>query len=71
MNWMPRRAAQAAASLRKEPRGSAVLQSLSRPASVGALSDADGRVKDHCLAEQVRCASMASASCASVSKQAM
>ena len=62
INWTPCRAAQAAASLRNEPNGSAVLQSLSKPASVGALSEVDGRVNDLCLAEQARCAITASAS---------
>ena len=46
------RAAKAAASLRNEPRGSAVLHSRSRPASVGELSDALGNANDHCCDAQ-------------------
>ena len=41
------------------------------PASVGALSEAAGRVNDQSRAEHVLCASIASASWASVSKHAM
>ena len=55
MNWTPCRAAQAAASLRKEPNGSAVLQSLSKPASVSALSEADGKVNAAQESQSMRC----------------
>ena len=44
-----------------------MLHSLSSPASVGALFDAAGSVKNRCRAAHVPCASMTKASCASVS----
>ena len=55
-------AAHAAANFRQVPSGSAVLHSLSKPASVGALSEAAGKVNDQCRAEHALCASIASAS---------
>ena len=55
----------------KLPSGSAVLHSFSVCASAAALSDAAGRQNVHCCAPRPRCAVIASASCASVSKQAM
>ena len=64
-------AAHAAVSLRKLPSGSAVLQSFSVCTSAAVLSDAAGREKVHCCAPKLRCAVIARASCASVSKHAM
>ena len=62
--------AQGAANFKKEPNGSDVLHNLSKPASVGELSDALGSAKDQCCDAQLWYATMASASCANVSKQA-
>ena len=66
-----RRADQHANNLRKVHSGSAVVKSLLMPASAAVLSDAVGSAKLKCLECNLRCASIASASCASVSKHAM
>ena len=65
------RCAHVAASLRNNPKGSAVLKSLFKPLSALVLSVADGSTNLTCLLRmqcQVHCAK---ASCAKVSKQPM
>ena len=56
------RAAHAAVSFKKLPRGSAVLQSFSAPASAAVLSEAAGRQNVHCFAPNDLCAVIARAS---------
>ena len=68
--WTLRRADQDATSLRNMHSGSAVVKSLLTPASAAVLSDAVGSTKLKCLKCSLRCASMASASCASASNHA-
>ena len=65
------RADQHATNLGKVHSGSVVVKSLLMPASAAVLSDAVGSTKLKCLECSLRCASIASASCASVSKHAM
>ena len=62
---------QDASNLRKVHSGSVVVKSLLMPASVAVLSDAVGSTKLKCLECNLQCASIASASCANVSKHAM
>ena len=62
---------QAATSLRKPLSGSVVVKSLLMPASAAVLSDAVGSTNLKRRECSLRCVTMASASCASVSKQAM
>ena len=65
------RAAQPAASLRKVPSGSAVLQSFSVLDSAAVLSDELGSANFQVVAPSALRAAIASASCATVSKHAM
>ena len=65
------RAAQSAANFRKDPKGSEVLQSFSVRASAAVLSDALGSANFQVVAPSALRATIAKASCASVSKQAM
>ena len=62
---------QAATCFRKKESGSVVVNNLLMPASAAVLSDAAGRTNLKCLDWSLRNANVASASCASVSKQAI
>ena len=62
---------QAATCFKNCDKGSVVVKSLLTPASAAVLSDAEGSTNLKCLDCSLRYASIARASCASVSKQAI
>ena len=62
---------QDATNFRKRLSGSVVVKSLLMPASAAVLSDAAGNTNLKCRECSLRCVTIAKASCASVSKQAI